>query len=726
MKKTIFIIAVLLLALNTHAEFAGNFNPTADCFVPAKEAYTLTNETGTQQTFTIASAGNQKEWINLEGQWIFEQPLTVILAAGKSKQLFAFLKPQNCYVEPGTYPIDVKIKSGEEITRTINLKVVPIRTLSLDTNKTEVEVTQCKEAFFDLNITNTGESNELVELKTDGIASEWTSLSETQFMLEKGKKREFRLTVKPACNAEVKSHGFRLQAFLAGTSFFISKSLYLKIADSQKLELSKSQLTACNDERTTADFTIKNTGTLNDQIQLRVEGADWITVDRKDLNIAAGKNEELKFIFKENDANQGDYKFTLIAFSPKFNKKTEFPLAVKLSDCYGIIIEDNKTDQNKAFDANTQACLEETATVKTTMKNTKAKPITLNFRLQGAKGSIVPSSITIGSNETKTVETKASFKDENAGQKEFKLLIESEHFSAEQAFKLNAVDCYNLQVDYGGLLNRIDINAEDRKAFTVKLKNAGAREVTVETVVSGEKWVYFQPETRKLAPGQEEGVFLYISPTFDTKEGSHNAKITIKSADFSQTRDINLNVYGGLYSLIGEARITSQSEVKGLSEIAEKIVDLNISLKNDGNNVVRIKGVRVIDFNSAVEFKETTLEPGQTTEFSLRLNLGKGFSKEKFVVPLAFTTDKGDIIKSIGIDLSKPVQVTTLAGLGQTKDLFIIVLGIIVIVLIVLIALRTRKSGKEKTETSMPEPETEKTEEEKPKETKKRTARKKK
>ena len=266
-EKTITGIILLCLTLNTMAaELTGNMNPTADCFAPATETYTLQNTSGREHTYTLTAVGEQKQWINLEGKWIHEQPLTITLGANQSKQLFAFIKPQDCYVEPGTYAIGIEIENEGRITRTINLQVVPIRTLSLEASPGSAQITQCKSAVLDLNIENTGKSDELATLKVVDIPSEWASFSEKEFVLEQGRNRQAKLTITPNCTAETKAYNFSVQAELSGTSFFTKKNLSLAIKDSQKLEITAPVIVACNDAQTKSELLLKNSGLLDEQL----------------------------------------------------------------------------------------------------------------------------------------------------------------------------------------------------------------------------------------------------------------------------------------------------------------------------------------------------------------------------------------------------------------------------------------------------------------------------
>ncbi len=386
-------------------------------------------------------------------------------------------------------------------------------------------------------------------------------------------------------------------------------------------------------------------------------------------------------------AEPGIYDIVIVAQSLVFNKAYRFPVKVILSDCYGAGILETAIN-GLEYRGGAVACIEETAAIEATVKNTKEKPITLNISVEGAKATVEPQTMVLDSNETGKVKIGVSFAGQNTGKKQFNLLLKSEQFEEKQVFALDVQDCYNLAVDYGELARQFDVNAEEERVFTISLKNIGTRAQEVKGSVEGLNWAFFQPETRKVEAGKQEGFFLYISPTFDTREGKHTAKITITARDFSDTREISMNVYGGLYALVGEARLGTSSTLNNVVETAEKTVELKVVLKNDGNSILRLTGVKAIGYNAAIPFKEATLAPEETTELKMTLYLGKNFDKQQFVVPLRVSTDKGNIVKSIPVDLSKPAAPTGLLGLASAKDALIILLALIVVALIAMIAMR--------------------------------------
>jgi len=76
MVKKIILILVLLFLIGTAntVTLTGDFSLETNCAVPAKAVYVLHNNSGTTQSYSVKAIGENSDWINLNGQWINEDP----------------------------------------------------------------------------------------------------------------------------------------------------------------------------------------------------------------------------------------------------------------------------------------------------------------------------------------------------------------------------------------------------------------------------------------------------------------------------------------------------------------------------------------------------------------------------------------------------------------------------------------------------------------------------
>ncbi|MDP6670470.1 MAG: hypothetical protein QGI60_01490, partial [archaeon] len=503
-------------------ELDGDFSLQTNCFTPDQEIYTLTNESSSQHTYTITAVGENTDWINLNGKWIGSEALTVTLNAGQSIELVAFVKPQSCYIQPGTYELRIRIDDEEFVIIVI---VTSTRELEMDVSPSQVSLEQCEEETFTIEIENIGKSNERVLLSVSGIPSAWADFAQQEFVLEKKAKRTVEMKLSPVCNATVKDYRFDVVAGIEGTSFTAKEEVLLEMVDVQDIAVSASALNACNDASSTGTIEVKNNGNLEDDLTLSVSGLDWASLDVENVSIEAGQTADVIVNFEKSNVAAGTYEFTVSAHSSKFNKDTLETFNVNVSDCYSVSIESLEVDGEEG-----KACLEENPTYKFTLVNGQTEAIELNASISGMSAVINPASVSIPAGESRELEVELDLANETAGEKEFSLLLNSTYFSLSQVYNINVEDCFAMEVDFSSLVDAIDVNANcEAMPFTVIIRNIGTKENTVTASVSGIEWLYIEPTTETLQPGEERGIFLYVAPPYDVKEGLHEASLLVEA-----------------------------------------------------------------------------------------------------------------------------------------------------------------------------------------------------
>ncbi len=704
-------IAIMLFAVFTAGvkavELEGDFSLQTDCFTPDQEIYTLSNNTSSQHTYTITAVGENADWINLNGKWIGSQALTVTLGAGQSTELVAFVKPQSCYIQPGTYEVRVRVENGEVEEFVIIVIVLSTRELELDVSPNQISLEQCGEETFTIELENTGKSNERVLLSVSGIPSAWADFAQQEFVLEKNSKRTVEMKLGPACSAAVKDYRFEVVAGIEGTSFTAREEMLLEMVDAQDIAISANALNACNDAPSTGTIEVKNNGNLEDDLKLSVSGLDWASLEVGKISVEAGQTAEITVNFEKSDVAEGSYAFTVSAHSNKFNKDTLETFNVNVSDCYSVSIESVEVEGEEG-----RSCLEENPTYKFSLVNGQTETIELDASVSGMNAAISPAKVSIPAGESRELEVELDLAGETAGEKEFSLLLESRHFSLSQVYSLAVEDCFAVEVDYGGLTEAIDVNANcEAEPITVTIKNIGTRANTVNARVSGIEWLYIEPTAETLQPGEERGIFLYISPPYDIKEGLHEASLSVEARDLSEKQGIAVNVYGGLYADMGKASVSADAELRNLLEEVDKTVEVTVTISNDSNALLRIEDINVLNFYSEHVFEETTLQPGEETTAVVKLYLGKSWALDKFTVPIQFLTNKGTVTRDVEVSLSEEEEgedqeaaaQVGLFSLGNAKDALLVGIAVLVIALVVMIGLRMSKPQPSATLSSLAE-----------------------
>ena len=427
------IIFLVLLGAANASNVTGNFSVSCDCLVPGQAVFSLQNTSSSAQTFKISSTAENKDWINLNGKWIGKETLELTLNAGETKNLYAFIKPQSCYVNPGAYSITLQFQGQtENFSKTISVSVLPSRTLSIDVNAGSLELSQCQQKNILMTITNTGKSDDLIAVSIKGIPSGWVEYSQTGFLLEKNHSKQMSLLIKPDCAAKAKEYPFSIVASIQNTNFSTEKSLSLKIIDAQEIIISSGALNACSDKETTAQIKIKNTGKLSDSLELSATGLSWVSISPLALSLNAGEEKTVSVTFKKTtDAATKDYDFLLVAHSKTFNKDTEKEFSVSLQDCYGITISGTKINGSET---SKEACIENQLVYEFEISNDKTQEISIDAGIRGIEALISPSTIKIFPGQKQTFKATFDISKQTPGDKNFALVLKSEFFSKTQSF----------------------------------------------------------------------------------------------------------------------------------------------------------------------------------------------------------------------------------------------------------------------------------------------------
>ncbi len=694
MNKNILLIGLMLCLLGTAqaTELTGDFSLETDCAVPDTAAYVLYNNSGSTRTYEISAVGQNSEWINLNGEWINRRPLAITLGSGQSEELYAFVKPQSCFIEPGEYTVTLEIKGDGTTTKVIDVRVVESRLLDLEISPQNNKIEQCEKEEFEIELKNNGERNERISLSIEGIPQSWASFSLSEMLLEDGASRTIMLGIEPACDAETKEHEFTVRANIKGSSFFKQKTASITIEDSQAIVITAQNLKACGEKEKTGLVKIKNNGPVEDKLTVSIEGINWAFFETSSITLASGEEETVAITFTETAAENGQHDFYVKTHSTKFNKDTEKEFSVELQDCYNISIESIELN-GELVDKTPTTCIENNPVYKFNLTNDGVEEIDTELKVSGLGASVSPAFMTIESGENKKISIELDLSKEQPGEKNFTLTVKGNNFAMQKDYVLVVEDCFNIQVDWDGLIQVIELDANSKsEAYTIVVKNNGSQNQNISVEVDGPKWIYFEPEEAIVEAGEEKEVYLYFAPPYDTKEGKHTGMITVKADKAKVNRKIETVVYGGLYADLGTASVKTDAELDEIVETIDTTLKVSIKLSNDSNSLIRVLGLSTKDINSDFEFSETTLQPEETIEVPVRLYLGQGNEETVFDVILLVETDKGTMERTVSINLEEEpekeeaINIGLFGLVGLTSGLADLLLAAVVIAVIAIFA----------------------------------------
>ncbi len=715
MNKVIIPICFVLLLLASAAnavKLTGTFSLSTDCFTPAKATYLLSNDSSTAQTFTIKATGANSDWISLNGVQIGETPLSIAVAANSSVELYAFVKPQACYIAPGDYTITIEISNGGKTTKEIKVTVTESRALELSITPSKQQAAQCEQKQFEISVKNTGKRSEQVILSVEQLPWQWAKLSVNELNLEKGETKKAIVSVQPACNAALKEYAFSVKATIAGTTFATAKNASIEIADKQMIQISAEAMRACADKKTTSPVKIKNNGLQQDELQLTASGLDFVSIEPPTtVTLAAGEEKEVTLSFDKTSKTQGRYDFTLKAHSTKFEKDTEKKFSLELRNCYNLSIT-NALLNGATATANPTLCIESEPVYKLTLKNNSVEAVNAAIRATGIDAVISPSQVSIESGKSIDVTVKLDLQNQLPGEKQFSLQASSDNFSLQRDFNLALEYCFNLQIAWP-LPDLVELDANCKsELFTVNIKNAGTKEQEIAVSVTGPEWVFLEPTTAKLLPSEQKAHYLYFAPPSDVKAGAYSAIFTIKGAETFEKK-IEIKVKAAQEQPaepekpaapekptepekpVEKPSIKTAIARQQVVETVEKSIKVTVLISNDSNTALKVSKITVVDMDNAlIDFSETTLQPDGNIEVPITLFIEPDANKQQISVPLLFSTDKGEIASVLFIDLNKGAEQIASVGLFGLSDLGnTIFFGLIAIVIVVIAAIAIRQGS---------------------------------
>ncbi len=678
LKKIVFVLFALLLAGASFAvEFNGSFEVECSCLGPKQETYALVNDSDKTQTFFISAEGENSEWINMNGQWISEDPIIVTLSAGESENFYAFIRPKGCYVVPGMYEFTINVKNGETLSKTMKVRVLETRALSLKISKDDNVSGQCLPQSFELEVSNNSVQDEYVSLDIDGLPKEWIKLSSERFMVNKNSSRTAVLQVQAPCGQEAGAYRFEVTASMEGTPYTVTKSSEFEILDVQEISLTVADVEACREENISYEFELTNSGGLSDELEIKLFGPSWISIEENKISISGNSSEKFVLNIAENISAQEEIPVKIVVSSKKYNKEYEEDLIVFLKDCYNLVAEGIQTPE--------KGCVEENPVFKVKFSNDSLKEVSADLKVEGILADLSKQSISLAPNSEQIVDVTVDFEGE-IGNKRFNLLVDGEFFDALYGFNISSENCYDISVDYAKLVNSIDLNAGESKSFSISVLNSGTREQTASVTFTGLDWVYASPRSLSLVPGEIKQVYVFVNPLCDLEEGNYQALASVFGRDHESSQLVNFNVYSSLPYLLEGIEIGADSEAESLLSETEHSAEVSIFLSNDSNSFVRVNNVQAVDFNAVVVLDKKLLAPGESTSGKVTLYLGTDVSEKRFPVTLEINTDKGTLNKIVIVDLSEAEAKSPLTGYALLETGKTIAIVLLVILLLALLA----------------------------------------
>ncbi len=629
----VFLVSLAVFGAYAEAvELDGDFSAAAYQEETVSLRYAVCNDKSSHEVYVVKASPENTDWIDVDiGQ---EEKL---LSPGKcDEDIFVFLTPKR-HAPAGHHEIFLETEGGELGFEVIDFTVLQGHSLNLRVEPKEFAASQCEEKSFDVMVENTGRWDEKVEVGVEGIPSGWFELDSSSFTLGKGKTRGQELSVRIPCDEEITSREITVKASIPLAGVSEEENVYFNVFNDQVIGISVDEsFQACEDETTKKRVAIENTGRLSDEIELRVEGPDWVKLSRESLALSPGEKETIGLILEANSAEKKNYSAAIVVESVKFGTSYKKELSIDLVDCYDVKVGET--------DFPSDSCLEASPEFTARIRNDGTQGIELKLSLAGIEGRLSDEKLTVPGNSYKDISFSLDLQGLEEGVHKFSLLLDAEQLSAEKRLELELFDCFDVGIEMNDFELCKGISTEDK--FRVTNHGTQAQEFSLAAVP---EWVELSAATVFLEAGEAKEMRLLARTPSKTTQGSYTITVESEENEVFKTKGISYESDEVCFGI----------QLNDLQDSVDVNVDTGaigtLKLENAGKAGQSIE--ISVDEVSWVLFdpKQVTLAPGEEQEVYVYFFAPIDFPEEMITVTVK-------AVSEYGFEARKDVDIRVLGG----------------------------------------------------------------
>src|SRR3989344_660780 len=365
-------------------------------------------------------------------------------------------------------------------------------------------------------------------ISSSGSASSITTTVPTGFILEQGQKKTVYTYASPRTTTKVGSYTLDVLVSSDGQSETLSHKVEVKDCSSFSLTQVTSTKQICPSDIEKYEFTLTNSGELQDTYDLRAAGqiAPWITLSENQVTLAKGQSKTIFAYISSTQDSLGDYEFTLIAQSKTNSRVVSATAALKVNPCF-----DFKLITKKDF---LSFCEHSTQTIPIDIVNDGSTPNTYTLEVDGPLwANLENNQIDLAAGESKTVNLilNPDYGVEGEFKVGFKATTKRGKLTNQNVFDISVEKCHSVAVDIDKTQDRICNSLSN--TYGVIVKNTGQFQKDYKLDIQGPIWSQLDTSRVSLDASEEKQVNLKINPDFDVPPGDYSIDIITQALDSS-------------------------------------------------------------------------------------------------------------------------------------------------------------------------------------------------
>ena len=645
---------------------------------------------GVRYTLRVTNTGNTDDVIRLSSGSARTtlSPTSVSLAAGASANV-TLTVPGSALATAGDYTVKVKATSqGDsskiaEITTTTTILPVYGVTLTGVGDLTTETADASKEVAYTLTITNTGNTNDVIDLSTSGDAT--ATLSQTSVSLASGASTNVTLTISSDALATAGDYAVKVTAtsqrdtqktaeVSTTTTILPVYGVTLAGVDDLTTETSNAG------QGVSYTLTVSNAGNTDDVIDLTTSGDAAATLSQTSVSLDAGASAEVTLTVSAAAlTTAGAYEVKVTATSHgDSTKSAEVSTTTTILPVYGVTLAGNNlTKQTKFANAGVSYALQVTNT-----GNTDDTIVLSSSAEVGIGGSVLGSfrkskdedlstsqlKITLAPGaSTEVIFTATGDLLTKSGEYKIKVTATSQGDStktAEITTTTTILPVYDVTLTGVGNLTTETTNAEEGVTYTLNVTNTSNTDDVINLATSDDDATLSQTSV-SLAAGVSTNVTLTIPSTALATAGEYVVKVTATSqGDNTKTSEVSttttiLPVYG--VTLVGVGDLTTETADAGEG------VSYILTVSNTGNTDDVIDLTTSGDAAATLSQTSVSLDAGASAEMTLTVSAAVLTTAGNYEVKVK-ATSQGDNTKTSEVSTTTtilPVYGVTLAGVDD-------------------------------------------------------------
>jgi uncharacterized membrane protein len=525
---------------------------------------------------TIQNRGRYSDTYDLSASvsWVVFSEKTVVVDAGKNKTVaMAVLPPADI---KGLQFINVQAKSRNFFSsdsETFQLNILDCYSMSVDLQPTET--TACLGQIVDQKVTiiNTGLNNDTYSIFTPS----WVTATKPSVSIEPKKSADISLMLQPTQKGKTT---FNITV-ISGKDPTLQKVLPSAVAVQEcrgvAVIASPSQSKVCQGAE--ADFTIsvKNMGTLVDIFNIT---ASMGAPDSGKITVNPGDTKEVMLRIS-NITKPGTYKVRVNAQAGDVSDEDIINLTVE--NCYAASMDVSPQNQSVCFGTPVNY----TVVVKNMGKLADTYTLRLDSQFMNATKQLA---ISPGQADTEyfTVQVPS---EPQAKDYSIKFSLQSGQLSTSGQAILTVKpksSCYSVQLISS---DQKFVQICNASILPITVKNTGEKKDTFSLTIDGPAWAYLSPNSVELGGGQQQQVYVYLSPCFNAEKKAYSIGIKASSPSSQVQKNISVNVVANLTGL----EIPPQNQTIPAGNITGgNVTGLILGLDSNGWKLVAIVIITIV------------------------------------------------------------------------------------------------------------------------------------